>query len=188
MKLVARDRIRIYTRTGDSGQTGLFNGKRVAKNDLRVAAYGEVDELNAALGVARSFIGDPGISQVLVEIQKDLFSLGAQLADPDFDEKKRSPKSHVSENRVTELEKWIDHWETELAPLQHFVLPGGSQAGAALHLARTVCRRAERQVVSLSQQKTLSPLPLIYLNRLSDFLFVLARYLNHQSKSPEILW
>ncbi len=185
---MVRDRTRIYTRTGDSGQTGLFNGKRVAKNDLRVAAYGEVDELNAALGMARSFIDDADISEVLVAIQKDLFSLGAQLADPDFGQKKRPPKFDVSENRVADLEKCIDRWETALAPLQHFVLPGGSQAGAALHFARTVCRRAERQVISLSQQETLAALTLIYLNRLSDFLFVLARYLNHQSRNPEILW
>jgi cob(I)alamin adenosyltransferase len=180
--------MRIYTRTGDSGETGLFNGQRVAKNDLRVAAYGDVDELNAALGLARSFISDSEIAKTLIEVQKDLFSLGAYLADPDFAERKRAPKSHISEIRVADLEKWIDQWETELTPLQHFILPGGSQAGACLHLARTVCRRAERQVVSLSQQEKLAPLPLTYLNRLSDFLFVLARYLNHQSKSMEILW
>jgi cob(I)alamin adenosyltransferase len=180
--------MRIYTRTGDSGETGLFNGKRVAKNDLRVAAYGDVDELNAAVGLARSFISDSAIAKTLIEVQKDLFSLGAYLADPDFAEKKHGPKSHISEIRVADLEKWIDQWETELTPLQHFILPGGSQAGACLHLARTVCRRAERQVVSLSQQEKLARLPLTYLNRLSDFLFVLARYLNHQSKSLEILW
>lgn len=180
--------MKIYTRTGDSGETGLFNGRRVAKDNPRVAAYGDVDELNAALGLARSLISDPEILKTLVEIQKDLFSLGAQLADPDFGEKKRSPKFCIPENRITDLEHWIDHWEAELAPLQSFILPGGSHAGASLHLARTVCRRAERHVVRLSQQEKLPPLLLTYLNRLSDFLFVLARYVNHKANSSEIPW
>jgi cob(I)alamin adenosyltransferase len=180
--------MKIYTRTGDSGETGLFNGRRVAKDNPRVATYGELDELNAALGLARSLICDPEISKTLVEIQKDLFSLGAQLADPDFGEKKRSPKFYIPENRISDLEHWIDHWEAKLAPLQSFILPGGSQAGASLHLARTVCRRAERHVVSFTQQEKQPPLLLTYLNRLSDFLFVLARYINHKANSPEIPW
>jgi len=180
--------MKIYTKTGDSGQTGLFNGRRVAKDNPRVAAYGDVDELNAALGLARSLISDSEIVGALIEIQKDLFSLGASLADPDFGEKKRSPKFHVSETRITDLETWIDRWEAELSPLQQFILPGGSQAGACLHMARTVCRRAERQIVHLGRLEKLAPLPLIYLNRLSDFLFVLARYINHKATSPEIPW
>jgi cob(I)alamin adenosyltransferase len=180
--------MKIYTRTGDAGETGLFNGRRVAKDNLRVAAYGDVDELNAVLGLAGSLISDPEILKTLVEIQKDLFSLGAQLADPDFGEKKRSPKFSIPENRITDLEHWIDRWEAKLAPLHSFILPGGSHAGAFLHLARTVCRRAERDVVSLRQQETLPPLLLTYLNRLSDVLFVLARYVNHNANSPEIPW
>jgi cob(I)alamin adenosyltransferase len=180
--------MKIYTRTGDSGETGLFNGKRVAKDSPRVATYGEVDELNAALGVARSLITDLQISKTLVEIQKDLFCLGAQLADPEFGEKKRSPKFYIQENRIADLEQSIDHWEAELAPLRHFILPGGNQAGASLHLARTVCRRAERHVVSLSQQEQLPTFLLVYLNRLSDFLFVLARYVNNKTNTPEIPW
>jgi cob(I)alamin adenosyltransferase len=180
--------MKIYTRTGDAGETGLFNGRRVAKDNPRVAAYGDVDELNAVLGLAGSLISDPEILKTLVEIQKDLFSLGAQLADPDFGEKKRSPKFSIPENRITDLEHWSDRWEAKLAPLHSFILPGGSHAGASLHLARTVCRRAERDVVSLRQQEKLPPLLLTYLNRLSDVLFVLARYVNHNANSPEIPW
>jgi cob(I)alamin adenosyltransferase len=180
--------MKIYTRTGDSGQTGLFNGKRVAKCHPRVAAYGDVDELNAMLGLAESLISDPGIRKTLVEIQKDLFSVGAQLADPDFGEKSRSSKFSIPANRIADLEQQIDYWETEIAPLQNFILPGGCQAGASLHVARTVCRRAERQIIHLSQQEKLPPTTLTYLNRLSDFLFVLARYVNHKAKAPEIPW
>ena len=180
--------MKIYTKTGDSGETGLFNGKRVAKDCLRVAAYGEVDELNAALGLARATVADPRISDLLIEIQKDLFSMGAQLADPDFVEKERSLKSHIAENRIARLEQCIDDWEMELPPLRQFILPGGSLTGASLHQARTICRRAERQVVHLSHQEKISPQLVIYLNRLSDFLFVLARYLNHKSNNPEIPW
>lgn len=180
--------MKIYTRTGDSGETSLFNGKRVAKDSPRVAAYGEVDELNAVLGLARSLISDHQISQTLVEIQKDLFSVGAQLADPEFGQKKRSLKFCLQESRIADLEQNIDHWEAELVPLRHFILPGGNQAGASLHLARTVCRRAERHIVSLSQQEQLPAFLLAYLNRLSDFLFVVARYVNHKANAPEIPW
>jgi cob(I)alamin adenosyltransferase len=180
--------MKIYTRTGDSGDTGLFNGKRVAKSHPRVAAYGDLDELNAVVGLAESLISDSEITKTLVEIQKDLFSLGAQLADPDFGEKRRSPKVSIPENRITDLERQIDQWEADLAPLQNFILPGGSRAGACLHVARTVCRRAERQVIYLSQQEKVPSLTLTYLNRLSDFLFVLARYINNKANTPEISW
>jgi cob(I)alamin adenosyltransferase len=180
--------MKIYTRTGDGGQTGLLNGKRVAKNHPRVAAYGDVDELNAVLGLTRSLISDPGIQNSLVEVQRDLLSLGAQLADPDSRNEKRSPKASLAESRVAELERQIDEWEAQITPLQNFILPGGSQAAACLHVARTVCRRAERQTIHLSQQETVPPLSLTYLNRLSDFLFVLARYVNHKANVLEIPW
>ena len=180
--------MKIYTKTGDTGETGLLNGRRVTKDSLRVEAYGEVDELNAAVGLARSAISDLEITGLLIEIQKDLLSMGAQLADPDFGEKSRPEKFHIHETRIKNLEQTIDDWEKALPPLRKFILPGGSQAGASLHLARTICRRAERQVVHLSRQEKLSPQLIVYLNQLSDFLFVLARYLNHKSGSPEIPW
>jgi len=180
--------MKIYTRTGDSGQTGLLNGKRVEKSHPRVAAYGDVDELNSVLGLAHSLLTDPPIRKILVDIQKDLFSLGAQLADPDFEKKKHSPKCSIPEDRIAELEQQINDWDAEITPLQNFILPGGSQAGACLHMARTVCRRAERQMTHLGQQEKLPPLALMYLNRLSDFLFVLARYVNHKANALETSW
>ena len=180
--------MKIYTKTGDTGETGLLNGRRVTKDSLRVEAYGEVDELNAAVGLARSAIPDLQIAGLLIEIQKDLLSMGAQLADPDFADKNRSEKFYIPETRIQSLEKTIDEWEKELPPLRKFILPGGSQAGASIHLARTICRRAERQVVQLGRQEKFSPQLIVYLNRLSDFLFVLARYINHKSGSPEIPW
>jgi cob(I)alamin adenosyltransferase len=180
--------MKIYTKTGDRGDTGLLNGRRVSKDDLRVQAYGEVDELNAALGLAVATLSDSEISKVLIEIQKDLFSIGAQLAEPPWGEGKRLEKFQIDESHISRLEQCIDKWETELIPLHRFILPGGSNAGAALHLARTICRRAERQVVHLSHREELPPTLMAYLNRLSDFLFVLARFINHKSNSPEILW
>jgi cob(I)alamin adenosyltransferase len=179
--------VKIYTKTGDHGDTRLFNGTKVRKHDDRVAAYGEVDELNSSIGAAASFLKDPSLTSMLAEIQKDLFSVGAQLADPGFKNQGRT-KFQVAPERVTALENAIDEFETELPPLRQFILAGGGNAGALLHVARTVCRRAERRVVNLSDKVEVNPIVIEYLNRLSDFLFVMARVVNHREGKQEILW
>lgn len=182
--------MKIYTKTGDHGETGLFDGTRVAKNAARVEAYGEVDELNAVLGMALAFIrDDEEIRTCLLTIQRDLFVLGAHLADPSMRvEAKRGSKASLTAEQVTQLEQWIDHFETLLPPLRQFILPGGSKGGATLQLARTVCRRAERRVVSLSAEVEVDALILTYLNRLSDFLFVVARLESQRRNYTEIPW
>jgi cob(I)alamin adenosyltransferase len=181
--------MKIYTKTGDTGETSLFDGTRVPKHDPRVEAYGEVDELNALLGTTRAFLTDQEIGDILASIQRDLFAIGAQLADPKFGARKRKEKVELSEARVKELEETIDRCETELPPLKHFILPGGGQGGALLHLGRTVCRRAERRTIALKQQGTaVPPILITYMNRLSDLLFVLARVVNHRQGIPEVSW
>ena len=178
--------MKIYTRTGDSGETSLFDNSRVSKADARVDAYGEVDELNAALGVARSASLDPDIDEALVRIQRDLFAVGAQLADPSDRLAPRVTKAFVSDDDVARLEQLIDRLEQEVPPLTRFILAGGTPAGAVLHLARTVCRRAERRVVALTPQP--DALLIRYMNRLSDLLFVVARVVNHRARQPETEW
>ena len=181
--------LKIYTRTGDAGSTGLFGGGRVEKDDPRVEAYGEVDELNAVLGMARAVEMMPRIDEVLVPIQRDLFSLGALLATPDRDKMKQQlAKARIDDARVAELEQLIDEGEAELEPLKAFILPGGTPKAAALHVARTVCRRAERRVVALQREVELPQLVVIYLNRLSDLLFVLARVANRRAGAGEVTW
>ncbi|HUF28117.1 MAG TPA: cob(I)yrinic acid a,c-diamide adenosyltransferase [Gemmatimonadaceae bacterium] len=181
--------LKIYTRTGDSGETGLFGGGRVEKDDPRVEAYGDVDELNAVLGMARSAEMMPRIDEVLVPIQRDLFSLGALLATPDREKMKQQlAKARIDDGRIAELERHIDEGEQELEPLKAFIVPGGTPKAAALHVARTVCRRAERRVVALQRTVELPPLVVIYLNRLSDLLFVLARVANHRAGTGEVTW
>ena len=180
--------MKIYTRTGDQGQTGLFGGTRVSKSDARVAAYGDVDELNACLGVVRAqgeLAGD--LTDLLEQLQKDLFAIGARLADPAEKIAERVTKVAVTDADVARLEGWIDRLEAELPPLRRFILPGGSRAGALLHFSRTVCRRAERAIVSLGMEHVDEHL-LIYVNRLSDLLFVLARAVNHRGGQPETEW
>ena len=179
--------MKIYTKTGDAGETSLFDNTRVMKSDARVDAYGEVDETNACLGVARAAGVDDEIGALIEALQKDLFALGARLADPSAHIAPRVTKAAVTEAHVQRLEETIDRFEAELAPLRRFILPGGSPAGAALHLARTVCRRAERRVVSLGPQQV-EPIVVTYLNRLSDLLFVMARVVNHRSGVPETEW
>jgi cob(I)alamin adenosyltransferase len=179
--------MKIYTKTGDTGNTRLFDGTKVRKYDQRVDAYGAVDELNAFIGAAASFLVDATLLDLLVNIQKDLFSVGAQLADPGFKDQSRA-KFKLSAERITALENEIDRFEMELPPLRHFILSGGGQAGAMLHVARTVCRRAERRVVSLSEKVEVNPDVIVYLNRLSDFLFVIARVINHRQGKQEIPW
>ena len=178
--------MKIYTRTGDTGDTSLFDGTRVRKSDARVDAYGEVDELNAWLGLARASRVDPELDEELVHIQRDLFALGAQLADPADKIADRVTKATLGDDDVVRLERLIDRLEAELPPLRRFILAGGSPAGAALHVARTVCRRAERRMVSLEPPVDL--VLLRYVNRLSDLLFVLARVVNHRAGVAEIEW
>jgi cob(I)alamin adenosyltransferase len=182
--------VKIYTRTGDGGETGLFDGTRVPKSDARVSAYGEVDELNAWLGLARASLTDAGASgqglaAILEHMQRDLFALGSRLADPAHKIAGRVVKAAIAPEDIARLEGWIDELDTELPPLRRFVLPGGSTAGAALHVARTVCRRAERAMVALGG---VDPELLVYINRVSDLLFVMARAANQRHGSPEVEW
>jgi cob(I)alamin adenosyltransferase len=179
--------VRIYTKTGDSGETALLGGTRVSKAAPRVAAYGEVDELNAWLGLVRASKLDDQLSAMLDRIQRDLFAVGSRLADPSGQVTRRLEKASVTREDVTRLEAWIDLLDGELPPLRSFILAGGSPAGAALHVARTVCRRAERAVVSLGQD-AVEPELRVYLNRLSDLLFVIARAANHRDGVPESEW
>ena len=178
--------MKIYTRTGDAGQTSLFDGTRVSKSDRRVDAYGEVDELNAWLGLSRAQSLDFDLDEALIIIQKDLFALGAKLADPASRIASRVTKATIEDDDVARLEALIDKLEEELPPLSRFILAGGSEAGAALHVARAVCRRAERRMMSLE------PAPdgilIRYINRLSDLLFVMARVVNRRAAIPEVEW
>ena len=180
--------MKIYTRTGDGGDTALLGGARVGKDDLRVAAYGDVDELNALLGAALAH--DPGgpAAGVLHDVQRDLFALGAQLADPTSAVAGRRDKAAFTTAQVERLEQAIDSAQERVPALTAFILPGGSAAGALLHLARTVCRRAERALVALHRREPLDPVLLAYVNRLSDLLFVLARDVNHAQGRSEERW
>ncbi len=180
--------MKIYTKTGDEGQTGLVGGARVGKDDPRVAAYGDVDEVNAALGVVLAHVNDEDTNDLLHQVQRDLFALGAQLADPADRVAAQKEKARVTPEHVAVLERAIDARDAVLPPLTAFVLPGGSPLGAFLHLARTVSRRAERSVVALSRASHVDPLLIVYLNRLSDLLFVLARSENHRRGMPEARW
>jgi cob(I)alamin adenosyltransferase len=181
--------LKIYTRTGDDGETGLFGGGRVGKDDPRVNAYGEIHELNAVLGMARAVELMPRIDEVLMPIQRDLFSIGALLATPDHDRmREQLRKARIDDERIAELERAIDACEQELEPLRSFILPGGTPKSAVLHVARTVCRRAERTVVALRREETVPELVVIYLNRLSDLLFMLARVANRRAGAGEVTW
>ena len=179
--------MKIYTRTGDAGSTGLFGGPRVSKDDDRIEAYGTVDELNATIGMARAAGISPTIDHQLQQIQHALFSIGAELATPE-------PGQHelhiVDEAHVQQLETWIDEHEQQLQPLKHFILPAGSFGATQLHLARAVCRRAERRVVTLMRRDDthVSESVIVYLNRLSDLLFVLTRIANLDAGVAEVQW
>jgi cob(I)alamin adenosyltransferase len=181
---------KIYTRTGDAGTTGLGTGERLPKHAPRIAAFGTVDETNAAIGLARACLGGhPGLDAKLARIQNDLFDLGADLCVPERGERSGAEPLRTTEAQVVRLEDEIDEMNAELKPLKSFVLPGGSPAAAALHLARTICRRAEREMVELaaSPSESVSPAALKFINRLSDFLFVASRYVNDRGKS-DVLW
>jgi cob(I)alamin adenosyltransferase len=180
--------VKIYTKRGDRGETDLLGGGRVGKDDRRVEAYGEVDELNACLGAAAAASPHADLRDLVHAIQATLFSLGAYLASPDEKRRERAAIPGAAEDDVLALEKRIDAFEGELVPLRRFILPGGSPGAAAFHVARTVCRRAERRAVALDRSEPLSPVALRYLNRLSDLLFVLARVENRRAGAPDIEW
>lgn len=179
--------MKIYTRTGDAGSTALFGGDRVSKTSSRVGAYGSVDEANAHLGVARSQVDAVDLDRLLAELQKALFDVGADLATPS-DASVRSTLHAIDAHDVERLEAWIDRLDRELAPLQQFVLPGGDPAAATLHVARSVVRRAEREVVAVAEHETINMNVAVYLNRLSDLLFVLARIVNARHGVAESTW
>lgn len=178
--------MKIYTKTGDNGETSLFGGKRVRKNNVRIEAYGTVDELNCVMGIARSFNVDKEIEKIVSDIQNQLFALGGDLATPMENNKVKIER--IGESDIVRLEQMIDVLSDKLPPLRRFILPGGNKVAAQIHLARTVCRRAERKVYTLSESELVGEFVLKYLNRLSDFLFVLARYVNYSTNSPEIEW
>jgi cob(I)alamin adenosyltransferase len=180
--------VKIYTRTGDAGQTALLGGARVLKDDARVAAYGDVDELNAVLGLALAEGPAEVDALLLLQVQRDLFALGARLADPTAAVADRREKAALGAADVERLERAIDEREATLPALTAFILPGGARPGALLHFARTVCRRAERAMVALHRRQPLEAALLAYVNRLSDLLFVLARAANHRQGKPEERW
>ncbi|HUL02501.1 MAG TPA: cob(I)yrinic acid a,c-diamide adenosyltransferase [Gemmatimonadales bacterium] len=181
--------MKIYTKTGDGGETGLLGGGRVRKDDPRVAAYGQVDELNAAIGLAIALDPRDFASDILEPVQRDLFTLGAELAAPEPAARERALGGRtIGAPQIEALEREIDAREQTVPPLREFILPGGSPKAAALHLARTICRRAERGVVTLAQRSAVPPAILTYLNRLSDLLFVLARAANAHAGRPDVKW
>lgn len=181
--------MKLYTRTGDEGETSLFGGGRVSKADVRVDAYGTVDELNAVIGWALTQVRDAEVRSRLERVQHDLFTLGADLSTPPPAEGRRRPETPALPlDRVEEMEAWIDAAERELPPLRAFILPGGTPGGAALHVTRTVCRRAERAVVALAARDAVSDGVFRYLNRLSDLLFVFARVENHRAGAGDVEW
>jgi cob(I)alamin adenosyltransferase len=191
--------MKIYTRTGDSGETSLFGGDRVSKNHLRVATYGTVDEFNSTIGLAVAFCTDPNIKNWLETVQKDLFALGSWLASREASQNiidgkdpftgERKERTTLTDSHILQMESQIDLWEKELTPMRAFILPGGGNFGAFLHLARAIGRRAEREVVGLRDSGEPVPEYVIrYLNRLADALFVLARFANHRDGKPETIW
>ncbi len=184
--------MKIYTKTGDKGQTSLYGGTRVSKSSLRVESYGNIDELNSFIGVAKSQIENQNVNDQLRTIQFDLFTLGSESATPAdklmlANGQPRLPLL-ISETEIEELEQWMDQMEETLEPLQYFILPGGGKAATALHVARTVCRRAERGLILLQEEEEVRPEMIKYLNRLSDYLFVLARYVSKLQNEPEEYW
>ncbi|HCN11168.1 MAG TPA: cob(I)yrinic acid a,c-diamide adenosyltransferase [Chryseobacterium sp.] len=184
--------MKIYTKTGDKGTTALYGGNRVSKASARVESYGNIDELNSFIGLAKSEITDEKVLNQLKKIQFDLFTLGSESATPTDKLTLANGKSRltlmISETEIEELENWMDEYETQLEPLQYFILPGGGKSATALHVCRTVCRRAERSLVFLNESEEVRPELIKYLNRLSDYLFVLARYISKLNKEKEEYW
>jgi cob(I)alamin adenosyltransferase len=177
--------VKIYTRTGDRGETGLLGGVRIKKHEPRIEAYGTVDELNAVLGVVRSVHPSQRVDQILEHIQNELFIVGAELATPAA---KETRGGRIEESHIERLEEMIDLCDAQLAPLKNFILPGGCPSASQLHYARTVARRAERRVVELAESEPVSAQIVVYLNRLSDLLFVLARFENARAGVPDVKW
>jgi cob(I)alamin adenosyltransferase len=178
--------MKIYTKTGDNGDTSLFGGKRLPKSNLRIDAYGTVDELNAQLGVVRALKPPAEVENILEQLQNQLFVLGADLATPL--DTVSSKIQRIRQDHIQNLEKIIDQMDAQLKPLQSFILPGGQLVGAQMHVARTVCRRAERLVDALGRKEDIGKFPLVYLNRFADLLFVLARYANIRARTEETTW
>jgi len=180
--------MKIYTKTGDEGKTSLFGGKRVWKDDLRIQAYGTVDELNSILGLALNEIKNEELKKVISSIQNELFVLGSDLATPAEKNKIKIKVPRVDASNTKQIENLIDKFDSQLPSLKNFILPGGLKGAAFLHNARTVCRRTEREVVALSKIDEVNHEIIIYLNRLSDLLFVLARYENYSNKIADVIW
>lgn len=180
--------MKIYTRTGDDGTTSLFGGKRVLKDDERVETYGEIDELNSLIGLCLCFVLSNDVKKDLQLIQNKLFDIGAFLATPVEDRAKLKNLKNISENDIAILEKKIDYYDEKLPELKNFILPGGVKSSSFLHLARSVCRRCERKIVKFAIREDAEKIYIKYFNRLSDFLFVLARYENHFADTKEVNW
>ena len=176
--------MKIYTKTGDEGKTSLFDNSRVWKSDQRIMSYGAVDELNSSLGIALSMELDPEIKEILIRLQNDLFIVGSDLANPDMSDK----KIRTTKEMIIFLEQKIDLIEPQLEPLTSFILPGGSLLASILHLSRTISRRAETHVIALSQNESINKDAAIYLNRLSDLMFILARAMNQRKNIPDVVW
>jgi len=175
--------MKIYTKTGDKGETSLFNGERRSKDDIRIEAYGNVDELNSFLGLLVAKVNDKELKQVLMDIQKNLFDLGSMLANPT-----NTSKAVINEEDIEELERGIDNMNENLPDLKTFILPGGNESGSLAHVCRTICRRAERRTISLANQADIDSITIKYLNRLSDYFFVLSRKLIYDAGDTEIQW
>jgi len=180
--------MKLYTKTGDKGETGLFGGERVSKNSQRIKAYGTIDELNAFLGLAITEVMNEEVIKILSEIQSKLFTLGTDLATPENEKTKKFNIKRIPDSFYIELENLIDKYELQLGELNNFILPGGSRGAALLQVCRTICRRAEREVVALKEMVNIGENIIIFLNRLSDLLFVLSRFENKVSNHPDIIW
>ena len=180
--------MKIYTKTGDLGETGLFGGERVSKDSLRIEAYGTIDELNSVIGLTITEVKGEGVKELLQTIQNRLFSLGSDLATPDTEKNKRLNIERVPDEYISHLEQAIDFYNDKLPELRIFILPGGGKVASYMHLARTVCRRAERRIVALNMVEEINKNIIIFVNRLSDLFFVLARYENFVSDIPDVAW
>jgi cob(I)alamin adenosyltransferase len=180
--------MKIYTKTGDKGETGLFGGERVSKNSLRIEAYGTIDELNAFLGLAVLEVSDTSVKDILQKIQNQLFTVGSDLSTPETEKNKKLNIERTPEDFYLSAEKIIDEYDSKLDELKNFILPGGTKGAALLHICRTITRRAERQVVALDSMVKIGNNIIIFLNRLSDLFFVLARYENAVTGTPDIKW
>ncbi|GMR25757.1 MAG: cob(I)yrinic acid a,c-diamide adenosyltransferase [Ignavibacteria bacterium] len=180
--------MKIYTKTGDKGETGLFGGERVSKDSIRIQAYGTIDELNSFIGLAVTEVADDTVKEILQNIQNRLFTIGADLSTPDSEKNKKLNIFRTPEEFYLDIEKAIDHYESKLDELKNFILPGGSKGAALLHICRTITRRAEREVVVLNKTVKIGDNIIIFLNRLSDLFFVLARFENTVTHTPDIEW